>query len=151
MTSMVFLFMLGLFGSQTKTRWKPPYPQYKLKSEGIIDTRKAILTNCVHVLLKKLRLHSQGSGAGRAGGETHTSGPVGACLCSHSPMFPQPYVPTFLRAFSKLGLMFPQLCVPTFLIFITKLGPMFLQFPHFYPCLVVKGSPFRSWRFEGAS
>src|SRR4029434_6073468 len=39
------------------------------------------------------------------------------------PMFPQPYVPTFLRAFSKLGLMFP-----TFLIFITKLGPMFLQF-----------------------
>ena len=67
------------------------------------------------------------------------------------PMFPQPYVPTFLRAFSKLGLMFPQLCVPTFLIFITKLGPMFLQFPHFYPCLVVKGSPFRSWRFEGAS
>src|SRR4029434_4747905 len=76
---------------------------------------------------------------------------VPTALCSHSPMFPQPNVPTFLRAFSKLGLMFPQLCVPTFLKFITKLGPMFLQFPHFYPCLVVKGSPFRSWRFEGAS
>src|SRR4029434_10185702 len=53
---------------------------------------------------------------------------VPTAQCSHSPIFPQPYVPTFLRAFSKLGLMFPQLCVPTFLIFITKLGPMFLQF-----------------------
>src|SRR4029434_3896217 len=37
----------------------------------------------------------------------------GACLCSHSPILPQPYVPTFLRAFSKLGLMFPQPNVPT--------------------------------------
>src|SRR4029434_9075544 len=43
----------------------------------------------------------------------------GACLCSHSPMFPQPYVPTALCSHSP---MFPQPNVPTFLRAFSKLG-----------------------------
>src|SRR4029434_995508 len=38
---------------------------------------------------------------------------TGSALCSHSPMFPQPYVPTFLRIFYSLTILTIRPYVPT--------------------------------------